>query len=139
MSLTNASPEEAGRAAKRSSRVLAILPEDARNAALDAVYDALALAKAEILAANAEDMSLAKELVASGKLQQSIMKRLDLSRKGKFDDMLEGIKDVRNLPDPGGWCFLLIHSTSHYVLYLNTTFVTSELDCCKCSKSSIER
>ena len=42
MSLTNASPEQAARAAKISSRTLATLPTNARNAALDAVHDALA-------------------------------------------------------------------------------------------------
>jgi len=102
MSLTNASPEEAARAAKISSRTLATLPTSARNAALDAIHDALAAARDSILAANAKDLELAKQSAASGKLSPSILKRLDLSRTGKFDDMLQGIKDVRGLEDPGG-------------------------------------
>lgn len=101
MSLTNASPEEAARAAKLSSRRLATLPASARNAALDTVHDALADAREEILAANAKDMEAAKKTAANGQLNPSIVKRLDLSRKGKFDDMLQGIKDVRDLDDPG--------------------------------------
>ncbi|KAI7119764.1 hypothetical protein KC316_g3073, partial [Hortaea werneckii] len=100
MSLTNASPEQAARSAKVSSRTLATLPVSARNAALDAVHDALADARESILEANAKDMELAKQSSASGELSPSIMKRLDLSRKGKFDDMLQGIKDVRALEDP---------------------------------------
>lgn len=101
MSLTNASPEQAARSAKVSSRTLATLPTDARNAALDAIHGALADAREDILAANARDMELAKKSSDSGELSPSIMKRLDLSRKGKFDDMLQGIKDVRGLEDPG--------------------------------------
>ncbi|RMZ02462.1 hypothetical protein D0860_07199 [Hortaea werneckii] len=102
MSLTNASPEQAARSAKISSRTLATLPVSARNAALDAVHDALADARESILEANAKDMELAKQSSASGELSPSIMKRLDLSRTGKFDDMLQGIKDVRALEDPVG-------------------------------------
>ena len=101
MSLTNASPEDAARAAKVSSRKLATLPTDARNAALDVVHDALASARELILAANARDLELAKKSAANGELGPSILKRLDLSRKGKYDDMLKGIRDVRELEDPG--------------------------------------
>jgi hypothetical protein len=101
MSLTNASAEEAARAAKLSSRKLATLPTSARNAALDAVHDALALARSDILAANAKDLELAQKSATDGQLNPSIVKRLDLSRPGKFEDMLQGIKDVRNLDDPG--------------------------------------
>lgn len=101
MSLTNDSPEQAARAAKVSSRRLATLPTAARNAALDAVHDALLSAKDLILAANARDLELAKKSAANGELSPSILKRLDLGRKGKFDDMLQGIRDVRGLEDPG--------------------------------------
>ena len=101
MSLTNASPEEAARGAKISSRKLATLPVDARNAALDAVHDALSDAKEAILAANAQDLEAAKKSTANGELNPSILKRLDLSRPGKFADMLQGIRDVRELEDPG--------------------------------------
>ena len=101
MSLTNASPEEAARAAKLSSRTLATLPAQSRNKALDVIHDALAAARDDILAANVRDLELAKQSAANGELSPSILKRLDLSRKGKFDDMLQGIKDVRGLEDPG--------------------------------------
>ena len=101
MSLTIASPEDAARAAKVSSRKLATLPTDARNAALDIVHDALSNARESILAANAQDLELAQKSAANGELSPSILKRLDLSRKGKFDDMLRGIRDVRQLEDPG--------------------------------------
>nr|OQO28130.1 hypothetical protein B0A51_05670 [Rachicladosporium sp. CCFEE 5018] len=102
MSLTNASPEDAARAAKTSSRKLATLSTAARNSALDAVYSELAAARDDILAANAKDLELAKQSAKDGNLNPSIVKRLDLSRPGKFDDMLQGIRDVRDLDDPVG-------------------------------------
>lgn len=101
MSLTNASPEDAARAAKISSRTLAVLSTDSRNAALQEIHDALFAAKDNILAANARDLEAATKSAANGELSQSILKRLDLSRKGKFEDMLQGILDVKNLEDPG--------------------------------------
>jgi glutamate-5-semialdehyde dehydrogenase len=100
MSLTNASPLEAAKAARLASRTLAILPTAARNDALTAIHDALAKAKDEILAANAQDLAAAVKAAESGELSQSLIKRLDLSRTGKFEDMLEGILDVRKLEDP---------------------------------------
>jgi len=103
MSLTNASPEEAARAAKISSRKLAVLPVSERNEALEAIHNALSDAKINILEANARDLELAIKSAADGELSQSILKRLDLSRKGKYDDMLKGILDVRDLEDPGDY------------------------------------
>ena len=101
MSLSNETPEQAARAAKISSRRLATLSTDARNNALDVIHDALLGAKDTILAANARDLELAAKSAARGGLNPSIVKRLDLGRKGKFDDMLQGIRDVRTLEDPG--------------------------------------
>ncbi|KAF1356660.1 gamma-glutamyl phosphate reductase [Delphinella strobiligena] len=102
MSLTNASPEAAARAAKISSRTLAIQSVDSRNNALQEIHDALFEAKDDILAANALDLEMATKSAADGNLSQSILKRLDLSRKGKFEDMLQGILDVKRLEDPVG-------------------------------------
>jgi glutamate-5-semialdehyde dehydrogenase len=53
-----------------------------------------------ILAANKKDMEAAQKLVDAGKMRQSLAKRLFLSQS-KWDGMLEGILDVRNLEDPG--------------------------------------
>lgn len=103
MSLTNGLPEEAAKAAKISSRTLAVLSTDSRNFALQSIHDALSAAKDDILAANARDLDVATKSAADGELSQSILKRLDLSRTGKFDDMLKGILDVKNLEDPGKW------------------------------------
>lgn len=102
MSYGNQTPREAARAARIGSRELAILPTKARNDALTAIHSALLQGKEEVLKANDKDMEAASEAVKSGKLSQSIAKRLDLRKKGKYDDMLQGILDVRELEDPIG-------------------------------------
>lgn len=102
MSLTESTPESAAKAASFSARSLAVLPVSARNAALTSIHDALAANKDAILEANARDMELATKASQSGQLSQSVLKRLDLSRPGKYQDMLSGILDVRNLEDPIG-------------------------------------
>ncbi len=101
MSVTNSSPLEVAKAASISSRSLAVLSAQARNNALTSIHQTLAGAKEEILAANARDVELATKAAADGNLSQSILKRLDLARKGKWEDMLQGILDVRDLEDPG--------------------------------------
>ncbi|KAK4246761.1 Aldehyde/histidinol dehydrogenase [Corynascus novoguineensis] len=102
MSLTNASPADAAGAAKSASHILATLSADARNEALTVIHAGLTAARDDILAANARDLELAQQAAADGKLSQSLVSRLDLGRKGKFDDMLQGILDVRDLDDPVG-------------------------------------
>ena len=101
MSLTDSSPLQIAKAASISSRSLAVLPVEQRNAALTAVHHALSQAKEKILAANAADLAVATKAAESGHLSQSTLKRLDLGRKGKWEDMLKGILDVRDLEDPG--------------------------------------
>lgn len=101
MSLTDSSPLEVAKAASISSRNLAILSTEARNDALTAIHGALQETKDIILAANAKDLELATKAAEDGELSQSVLKRLDLGRKGKWEDMLQGILDVRDLEDPG--------------------------------------
>lgn len=102
MSLTDATPLSIAKSASLSSQSLAILPTKARNDALTALHQALQSSKDSILAANAQDLELATRAAADGELSQSVLKRLDLGRKGKWEDMLQGIMDVRDLEDPGG-------------------------------------
>jgi glutamate-5-semialdehyde dehydrogenase len=101
MSVTNALPSDAAAAAKSASHILATLPTSARNDALTAIHSALSNSKDEILAANARDLVLAKKSAENGELSSSLVSRLDLSKKGKWEDMLKGILDVRGLEDPG--------------------------------------
>lgn len=100
MSVSSTTPEDAARSASVAARSLAILPVQARNDALTVIHHALASAKSSILEANAKDMEAAIQASRSGTLSQSLVKRLDLNRPGKYEDMLQGILDVRRLPDP---------------------------------------
>lgn len=102
MSLTNASPEQAAKAASISSLTLARLSVQSRDSALTTVHDALQASRDAILSANARDLEAATKAADSGTLSQSLVKRLDLGRKGKWEDMLKGILDVRELDDPLG-------------------------------------
>jgi glutamate-5-semialdehyde dehydrogenase len=101
MSLTDFSPTEAAKAASIASRKLATLSVDARNDALTAIHDALLQDRENILQANARDLEAASTAARQGTLSQAVLKRLDLGRAGKYDDMLKGILDVRRLEDPG--------------------------------------
>jgi len=101
MSLSNALPADAARAAKSASHRLATLSASSRNDALTTIHSALIGAKDEILAANARDLVAAKQAATKGELSTSLVSRLDLGKKGKWEDMLKGILDVRGLEDPG--------------------------------------
>ena len=77
------------------------------------MHDALSEAKESILIANKRDLALASDASEKGELSQSILKRLDLGRPGKWEDMLQGILDVRALEDPSRLDnFLLYHPKS---------------------------
>lgn len=102
MSLTSATPLECASAAKSASHHLATLSVSQRNDALTAIHDSLAASKDAVLAANAEDMALARQAAADGQLSASLVSRLDLAKPGKWEDMLKGILDVRALADPLG-------------------------------------
>jgi glutamate-5-semialdehyde dehydrogenase len=100
MSLTNATPLEVAQAARLGSRKLAVLSTEERNAALTAIHNALADAKDQVLAANAKDLEAANKAAEGGTLSASLVKRLDLGKPGKYEDMLQGILDVKELEDP---------------------------------------
>jgi len=100
MSLTESAAVDVARSASLASRRLATLPSVARNEALTALHQALDKNRANILAANAKDVEAATRDANSGNLNHSVLKRLDLSRPGKYDDMLDGILSVRDLDDP---------------------------------------
>ncbi|KAE8144939.1 Aldehyde/histidinol dehydrogenase [Aspergillus avenaceus] len=102
MSLTESSAVDIAGTASLASRRLATLSEADRNAALSALHDALLKTKYSILEANSRDVEIASRAVESGELSHSVLKRLDLSRAGKYDDMLKGILSVRDLRDPIG-------------------------------------
>ncbi|PYH40642.1 glutamate-5-semialdehyde dehydrogenase [Aspergillus saccharolyticus JOP 1030-1] len=102
MSLTDSSAAEIAKTASMASRLLATLPGAARNDALSALHEAIANSRVEILEANSRDVAAAERAVEAGVLNGSVLKRLDLSRPGKFEDMLQGILSVKDLDDPVG-------------------------------------
>src|SRR5262249_18085201 len=81
--------------ARAASRTLAASDERLRRRALEAIEDALRAQKANVLSANAEDMSAASREGISG----ALLDRL-LLNEGRFEGMLKGLREVVALPDP---------------------------------------
>ena len=84
---------EKARAAKTK---IARLTSEQKNAALNAMADALLTHEAEILAANALDMEAAK-----GTISDVMLDRLQLT-SARIAGMAQGIREVTQLPDPIG-------------------------------------
>lgn len=93
--------EEQARRAKEAAWRLASLDGQARDEALDAVHESLVTRREAILTANRADREAAARLVEQGKMTEALRKRLDLSGD-KFETVLQGIRDLRSLPDPVG-------------------------------------
>ncbi|KII87484.1 hypothetical protein PLICRDRAFT_43129 [Plicaturopsis crispa FD-325 SS-3] len=90
------------KAAKTAFEASQLLPASERILALLEIIKELNNSKAEILAANREDMQAAQLEVESGRMSESLMKRLDLGRGDKWDSMIAGVANVADLPDPTG-------------------------------------
>ena len=88
---------ELGAAARAASRQVAASPTAARNRALLAARDALDGARDALAQANARDLDQGR---ANG-LDAPLMDRLELT-PARIDTMLEGLRQVADLPDPVG-------------------------------------
>jgi glutamate-5-semialdehyde dehydrogenase len=88
---------ELGRKARAASRELALCGTDAKNAALQAMADALEAATAEIQAANALDL----EAAPGFGLNEAAIDRLRLTPE-RIVAMARGVREVAALPDPAG-------------------------------------
>ncbi|MFF0607517.1 glutamate-5-semialdehyde dehydrogenase [Nocardia tengchongensis] len=88
---------DAARRARVASRTLAQLTTAQKDAALHAAADALLAAKNAVLAANAEDIEIAK---AAG-TAESQLDRLRLT-EARVDGIAAGLRQVAALPDPIG-------------------------------------
>ncbi len=86
---------------KAASRVLVPLSGDRRNAALNAIADAVQDAGATLFAANAEDLRIATAMTGAEALSPATLSRLTLNET-KLCDMVEQIRFVAALPDPLG-------------------------------------
>ena len=89
--------EQQGRAAKEAARVLAVASSAQKDAALEAIAQALEARQAELLAANARDLSAAKE----NGMRPALLDRLSLD-EGRIAGIVEGVRQVKALPDPIG-------------------------------------
>lgn len=86
---------EKARDMKLASPHMAAVPEKTRNAALEAIAEALKANKAAIMEENAKDMKAAEEKGISA----PVMKRLRFD-DAKLADVLSGIESLIGLPDP---------------------------------------
>lgn len=93
-----------GTQAKAASRAIATASTDTKNAALLAIADAINTERGSILAANAMDMENGR----NNGLDPALLDRLELN-DARVDAMIEGLKQVAELPDPVG--SLTDHST----------------------------
>ena len=88
---------ELGSRAREASRLVAAAPTATRNAALLAARDALDGARDALAEANARDMDRGRE----NALDAALLDRLELT-PARIDGMLEGLRQVAELPDPVG-------------------------------------
>jgi len=88
---------DAARRARVAARELATLSTDTKNSALHAAADNLLRDEGAILAANAEDLAIAK---AAG-TPEAMLDRLALN-PNRIDGIASGLRQVAGLPDPIG-------------------------------------
>ena len=101
-------------AAKAAKYEVSQLTTEAKNAALNAMADALIQFEADILSANAQDLEAAK-----GTVSDVMLDRLLLT-PARIAGMAQGIREVAQLPDPVGaileeyvrWDGLVIQKTA---------------------------
>ena len=91
------SVEQVCAAAQRASRVLAGLAPLRKDAALDAIAEAIERRSAEILSENAEDLRLAR----ASRLADALVDRLLLD-EDRLRDVAASVRAVAALPDPVG-------------------------------------
>ncbi|CQD17374.1 gamma-glutamyl phosphate reductase [Mycobacterium lentiflavum] len=87
----------AARRARAASRALALLPTVAKDQALQSAADAIIASTRQILAANAEDLKVAR----SAGTPNAMLDRLALDAK-RVDGIAAGLHQVAGLPDPVG-------------------------------------
>lgn len=95
------SVKEKVRIAKKASIALASTKAEEKNSALEKMAEALNSERDLILQANKEDLVVAKQMVERGEIKPSLLQRLEITDY-KIDQMIDGILDVRDLPDPVG-------------------------------------
>ena len=107
---------EIAKRAKVASLEIADLSEDIKNAALLKIADKIEQAKEEIFEANRLDLNEAEKLVKSGEITKSTFNRLKLD-ENKLRDMVKGIRDIADLPDPINKKLLVRELDTNLTLY----------------------
>ena len=92
---------EAARRAKAASAVLARTTTKEKNGALMAVARSLRDHAGDIFAANRKDLEIARPMVESGEMAESLYRRLKLD-EAKLTDIIAGFEQVTALEDPIG-------------------------------------
>lgn len=96
--------EQIAQSARKAFQASQLVDPSERNVALEAIHRALSENQEAIIQANKKDMEAAEPLVAAGQLSSSLLSRLDLTRPGKFEAMLKGILEVKELGSPTDVC-----------------------------------
>ncbi len=86
-----------GKAARAASRVIAQAETQQKDAALNAIADALIAAEASLISENAKDLAAGK---AKG-LTAALLDRLELD-SSRITAMADGLRQIATLPDPVG-------------------------------------
>ena len=102
--------------AKKASLEIADLDEKIKNEALLRVAQRLEEAKEELFEANRFDLENAKKLVDSGEITKSTFNRLKFD-ENKLRDVVKGIRDIAELPDPVNKKLLVRELDENLTLY----------------------
>jgi len=86
-----------GRAARAAAAELAVVPSPVKDQALRAAASALRARKAEIQAANDQDVAKAKERGLAGPMIERLM-----LNDARIEAMAKGLEDIADFPDPIG-------------------------------------
>ena len=84
---------------KEASILLSALDTETKNSVLIQVADVIEKNALQIYEANSKDLDYAQGLVDKGELSLAVYKRLKLD-ENKLRDMVQGIRDLVELPDP---------------------------------------
>ena len=103
-------------AAKTASLEIANTETNLRNKALLKIADELEACKDEIFEANKADLDASAKFVEWGEMPKSVFNRLKLDNN-KMRDMIQGIRDVAQLPDPINHKLLVRELDKDLILY----------------------
>ena len=102
--------------AKIASLEIANADEKLKNEALLKIAEGLERAKEELFEANGKDLEEAKKLLESGEITKSVFNRLKFD-ENKLRDVVQGIRDIVNLPEPVNKKLLVRELDENLTLY----------------------